>query len=91
MEFQRLQRRIQRTLDQIRDPSWQLPSRTPTAILEQLRYRIKAVALDMSALNPPGAFHTRLLPTSPHFIPVNQDKALGAEAASQASETKEEI
>ena len=50
MELQRLQRRIQRTLDQIRDPSRQLPSRT-TAILEQLRDRIQAIPLDMSALN----------------------------------------
>ena len=40
LELHRLWRRIQRTLDQIRDP-----------ILEQLRDRIQAIALDMSALN----------------------------------------
>ena len=51
MELQRLQRRIQRTLDQIRGPSRQLPSGTPTGILEELRDRIQAIALDMSALN----------------------------------------
>ena len=50
MELQRLQRRIQRT-HQIRDRSRQLPARTPTAVLEQLRDRIKATALDMTALN----------------------------------------
>ena len=48
---QRLQRRIQQTPEQIRDPSRQPPSRTPTAVLGQLRDRIQAIALDMSALN----------------------------------------
>ena len=48
LELQRLQHGTQRTLDQIRDPCPQLPARTPTAILEQLRDRI---ALDMNALN----------------------------------------
>ena len=47
----RLQHHIQRTLDQIRDPSRQLPSRTPTAVLEQQRDQIQAIALDISALN----------------------------------------
>ena len=51
LELPRLQQRIQRTLDQIRDPSRQLPARTPTPILEQLRDRIVAIALDMNALN----------------------------------------
>ena len=97
-----LETRLQRTLDQIRDPSRQLPSRTPTAVLEQLRDRIQAIALDMSALNQscnmdsntpraPGASQTRSRPSSPHVSPANADKAPGAEAAPQASETKEEI
>ena len=33
MELQRLQQLIQRTVDQIRDPGRQLPSRTPTSLL----------------------------------------------------------
>ena len=37
MELQKLQRRIQRTLDHIRDPSRELPPHTPTAVLEQLQ------------------------------------------------------
>ena len=45
-ELQRLQRRIRRTLDQIRDPSLQLPSRMSTAVLEQRRDGIQAIALD---------------------------------------------
>ena len=102
MELQRLQRRIQRTLDQIHDPSRQLPARTPTAILEQLRDRIQAVALDMSALNqsctwnriPPErlrASQTCRLPTSPHVSSANADTSARRRATSQASETKEEI
>ena len=51
VELQRLQRRIHGTLDRVRGPSRQPPSRTQTAVLEHLRGRIWAVALDMSALN----------------------------------------
>ena len=78
MELQRLQRRIQRAPDQIRDPSRQLPSRDPSGILEQLRDRIQAIALDMSALNQScnvDASQTRRLPTSPNVSPANADKA----------------
>ena len=83
-ELQRLQRRIQRTLDQMRDPSRQLPARTPTAILEQLRDRIKAIALDESNTS-------RAPPSFSHVGTANADEALGAEATTQATETKEEI
>ena len=38
-----------------------------------------------------GAPQTCRLPTSPQVSSANADKALGAEAVSQASETKEEI
>ena len=92
-QLQRLQRRIQRTLDQIRDPSRQLPARS-----SGYPWGIKAIALDMSALNhcnvesnTQGPPQTCRLPTSPHVSSANADKALNAEAASQASETKEEI
>ena len=43
---QRLQHRIQRTLDHVRDPSQQLPARSPTSL-----DRTQAIALDMNALN----------------------------------------
>ena len=84
----RLQRRMQRTLDQIRHPSWH-----PTAILEQLRDRIKAIALDMTAFNQRCIVESNTPRASqgPPRPATNADTALGAEAASQASETKEEI
>ena len=69
-ELQRLQRRMQRTLDQIRDP------RTPTAVLEQLRDRIQAIALDMSSARAATWVRVhperpRGLPTSPYVSPAN--------------------
>ena len=51
LELQRLQHRIQQIIVQTRDPRRKLPARTPIAVLEQLRDRIKCISFNMNALD----------------------------------------
>ena len=49
LDLQRLQHSIQQIFQRTREPSRKLPARSPTAVLEQLRDRIRSISLDMNA------------------------------------------
>ena len=51
LELRGLQHSIQQILTQTRNPSRKLPARTPTAVLEQRRDRIRSISLDMNAFS----------------------------------------
>ena len=60
LDLQRLQHSVQQIFQRTREPSRKLPARSPTAVLEQLRDRIRSISLDMDALDKSCSVETEI-------------------------------